>query len=276
MIRNRRWSDHDQHLGPFITFATREPGNRWWGIVLDSGDDEERPGCHLRFYLGWCTLLVELPRVLAPWRQWVDCSKYEWAKSPDAGYWDVHSREFGFQIVDGHLSIMHGPQTHDSITTKRWGCFLPWTQWRHVRHSFYGRLGEHFWTEPSRRQVPSREAWDELQKQEAACPVVQFEFKDYDDQRLTATTRIEEREWRFGDGLFKWLSLFRRARVRRSLSIRFSGETGPEKGSWKGGITGTGIDMLPGELHEAAFRRYCAEQHSAKGARYRVTYLGRI
>jgi hypothetical protein len=42
------------------------------------------------------------------------------------------------------------------------------------------------------------------------------------------------------------------------LDIRFSEETGRRKGSWKGGTLGHGIDMLPGELHEAAFRRYCA------------------
>ena len=34
-------------------------------------------------------------------------------------------------------------------------------------------------------------------------------------------------------------------------------ETGSKKGSWKGGTIGHGIDMLPGELHEGAFRRYC-------------------
>jgi hypothetical protein len=32
------------------------------------------------------------------------------------------------------------------------------------------------------------------------------------------------------------------------------------KGSWKGGTVGHSIAMLPGELHGAAFARYC-EQH---------------
>lgn len=30
---------------------------------------------------------------------------------------------------------------------------------------------------------------------------------------------------------------------------------------WKGGTTGHAINMLSGELHEAAFRRYCAENN---------------
>lgn len=276
--RLRRWSDHDKHLGRFITYAGRD-GEPWWGVVLDSGRDE-RPGCHLRFYLGWCTLLIELPQVIQPHRTKVDCSK-SWDAATIARlgrdwYFNEHEREFGVTLVDGHLSVMHGPQTHDSSTTKRWGYFLPWMQWRHVRHSFYGLAGEHFWTEPSRRQVPAREAWDKLQQMESACPTVVFAFMDYDGEHLEATTRIDEREWRLGEGWFKWLSLFRRAKVRRSLSIEFSGETGPEKGSWKGGTTGTGIEMLPGELHEAAFRRYCAQQHRAKYGDYAITFLGRV
>lgn len=36
-------------------------------------------------------------------------------------------------------------------------------------------------------------------------------------------------------GWFKWLSWFGRPKIRRSLDIQFSSETGPEKGSWKGG-----------------------------------------
>lgn len=32
--------------------------------------------------------------------------------------------------------------------------------------------------------------------------------------------------------------------------------------------------MLPGELHEAAFRRYCDQEHSSKYSRYRITYVG--
>jgi hypothetical protein len=78
---------------------------------------------------------------------------------------------------------------------------------------------------------------------------------------LSAKTRIEEREWRYGRGWFKWLSWFRQPKVWRALDIDFSGETGEEKGSWKGGTMGTSIGMLPGELHESAFRRYCAEHN---------------
>ena len=52
------------------------------------------------------------------------------------------------------------------------------------------------------------------------------------------------------------------------------GETGREKGSWKGGTIGTSIEMLPGELHESAFRRYCDEEHRAKSGKYRIKFIG--
>ncbi len=80
----------------------------------------------------------------------------------------------------------------------------------------------------------------------------------------------------FGTGWFKWLSWFRAPKIRRSLAIEFSGETGPEKGSWKGGTVGTGIDMRPGELHESAFRRYCGEPHRSKYNEYHVKFVSRV
>lgn len=134
-----------------------------------------------------------------------------------------------------------------------------------------GLKGEHFWTDPK-----GSAKWEAYQDAKNACPVVRFSFKDFDEQELIATTRIEEREWRFGTGWFKWLSWLRRPKIRRSLDIEFSGETGPEKGSWKGGTVGTGIDMSPGEDHESAFRRYCNEQHRSKYRKYSVTFLGRV
>lgn len=270
----RCWGDNDRHLGP-LTFAYRETW-RPFAIVLSSGSDErEQPGCCIRFQAFGATMICELPPIIKPWRRWVDLRNAEWAKGD--GYWDGHPREYGFTLSDGHLSVKLGAQTMDSSTTQDWGCFLPWTQWRHVRHSLYGLQGEHFWTEPQAGASGKLggSSWEAYRAAKDACPVVEFAFKDFDEQELVATTRIEEREWRFGTGWFKWLSWFRRRKVRRSLDLEFSGETGPEKGSWKGGTVGTGIDMLPGELHEQAFRRYCSEEHRSKYRKYKVTFVGR-
>lgn len=263
-----RWSDHDRRAGPFI-YARDHRGYRPFAVVLSSGGDEKDGDCcTLRFSAFGHTLVVAMPRIIGPWRQWVDTSKYDWDTSPDGGYWDVHSREYGFSLSNSgaigdplFLQLFLGAQTHDSRTEKTWCKFLPWTEWRHVRHSFYGLEGEHVATIPDtgRSYLDDPDRFERERAIGDATPTVSFSFKDFDGEELSARTRIEEREWRFGAGWFKWLSLFRKPLIRRDLDIWFSGETGDRKGSWKGGTIGHSITMLPGELHEAAFKRYCAE-----------------
>ena len=247
-----RWGDNDRYFGPFTYARATKAGSdyRPLAVVLCSGDGDDYPGCNLRLSGFGHTLIIALPAIIKPWSRFVTM-----AQSIHGGYHDQFAREYGFSLSDGFLQVFLGPQTHDSWTTKNWCAHLPWTQWRHVRRSVYDQDGAHFYT------VPEKTRWSDYADKIDACPVRTFTFTDYDDELLTAKTRIEEREWRFGEGWFKWLSIFRRPRIRRSLDIQFSGETGERKGGWKGGVTGHSIEMLPGELHESAFRRYCAQHN---------------
>lgn len=257
-IIRRRWSDNDRYAGPF-TFSWGS-SYRHFAIVLSSGDDEGS-AAGFRISVGGATLILALPRWLVPTEKKKVFPQWDEATVKRLGrdwYIDHTRREYGFTICDGHLSVAYGRQTHSSDTEQRWGWLMPWTQWRFVRHSLYGLDGSHFATLPNYGPLNSPE-YEARCRIEESCPTVSFEFVDYDGERLTATTKIEEREWLFGTGWFKWLALFRSPQVRRSLDIQFSGETGRRKGSWKGGTTGHSIDMLPGELHAAAFARYCAE-----------------
>lgn len=239
-------------------FELKRVNERWWQATLSSGDGEDDKGCALRFTgFGWW-LSIPLPPVIKPYRHWVDTSKYEWS-GPNGGYWDTDRREFGVSLFDNHFSVRYGRQADDSSIDRQWGTFVPWMDWRFVRMSYYGIDGEHVWTEPHRTGPESNEQWEERQSKIKAVPTVTFDFTDFDGEAIQATTRIKEWQWKFGTGWFRWLSLFRRDKVRRSLDLHFSKETGKRKGSWKGGTIGHSIDMLPGELHEAAFRRYCAE-----------------
>ena len=265
-----RLTDNDKRFGP-ITYG-RASWNPLRLVFSTGGEDDD--GNTLTGYAFGYVARIGLPTKMKPWRRWVDTSHYKWADGPGSGYWDVHAKDYGFSLCDGFLQIFLGPQTNDSDTTESWACHLPWTQWRFVRKSLYDLNGEHFWTEPTGRQVPGGEAWDEQERMREAVPKAVFEFIDYDGERIKATTHIEEREWRFGEGRFKWLSLFRRPKVRRSLDIKFSSEVGPEKGSWKGGTTGHGIDMLPGETPEQAFRRYCEQEHRAKYRTFKLNFVG--
>lgn len=277
-----RWGDADRYFGPFTwSYSTAYPH---WSITLSSRSESDTDtwggGSALHVHMGKATLIVALPGIVRPWRQkrypgWdaetVNRLGRDW-------YWDVDHRKYGFSYSNGFLQVFYGRTggaCMDSSIQQQWSCFLPWKQWRHVRRSLYGLKGEHVWTEPTGTsyRLGDSTAWEALKAAEEACPRAAFDFEDYDGARLTATTRIEEREWHFGEGWFKWLSWFRRPKVSRYLELSFSDETGPEKGSWKGGTIGTSIEMLPGELHEAAFRRYCEQEHRAKGRRYRIKFL---
>lgn len=257
----RRWGDNDRYFGP-LTYA-RDTGYRLCAVVLASGE-EDYPGASFRISGFGHTVILALPQwVLRPYREKVYPKGWDAATIARLGrdwYWHIDPREYGFSLSDGHLSVRLGRQSMDSSTEQRWGSFLPWTQWRYVRSSFYGLEGDHLATiARARRGGNWRLQWEEERKLKDATPTARFDFYDFDGERITATTRMEEGEWRFGTGWFKWLSWFRRPRIRRHLDLRFSAEVGRRKGSWKGGTIGHAIEMLPGELHEAAFRRYCEE-----------------
>lgn len=272
-MKNRRWSDKNWHLWPFtLSYSNYSPA----GIEISSGASEGGPGdCHIAiFAFGW-RLICELPQIIPHYRERhvVQYGREEFIARMGRDWYDeLFSREYGFSFNDGNLYLHYGPQTHSSDTSKSKCIFLPWRDWRFIRHSLYDLNGKHFATEVERH----RNSWEATRAVKDACPVARFEIEDFDGERITATTRIEEREWRFGTKWCRWLSWFRKPKIRRSLDIEFSAETGKEKGSWKGGTLGTGIDMLPGELHEAAFRRYCAEDHRSKHGRYRVRYIGPV
>jgi hypothetical protein len=289
-MRAIRWGDNDLYFGPF-TWAPSDHYRTFALTFRSRGDDDTESGqASFRLSIGRYSFLSAVPNWLVrPERTQVKAKYWSEADITRMGrdwYWQITPREYGISINDGHLSIDYGRQTHDSSTDQSWGCFLPWTQWRHVRRSFYDLDGHHFWSEVDsetdnyRRAAKLgrsdlwRERFDIVRKWEEMCPKAAFRFQDYDGQELEVTTHIEEREWRFGTGWFKWLSLFRRPKVQRSLDLRFSDEVGPEKGSWKGGTVGHSIEMRPGELHEAAFRRYCDQEHRSKSGKFRIKFAG--
>ncbi len=271
-MKNRRWSDDNRHFWPFtLSKESRKDGH--WAVMLDSGGAEGHSGgCHIRFSgFGW-TLICELPPILRPCRERVT-AHWDAATVERMGrdwYENSYAREFGFSLSEGNLHVHYGAQTHCWPGCKSKVFFLPWRHWRFIRNTLYTPEGVSFYTDYEGKR--DREAWWAFKD---ACPKVQFDFEDYDGKPITATTHIEEREWRFGTSWCRWLSLFRKPRVSRDLMLEFSEEVGPEKGSWKGGTVGTSIEMLAGETPEAAFIRYCSMEHRSRGGRYRVRYLGR-
>ncbi len=281
MQRATRWSDNDFNFGIF-TWAYSKNYPHWAAVLkADVHEDSACGTSSLRFSAGPYTLIITLPQIIKPHMRRVVPG---WDKATierlGRDYYDLATeRAYGFSYSDGFLQVFKGLRTDDSSTDRSWSKHLPWTQWRHARRSLYGLKGEEFFTEhewQSSLRAARGERYEIFRQWEALCPVVQFKIRDFDGAEIIATSRIEERAWLFGTGWFKWLSLFRRPKIRRTLHIEFSDETGPEKGSWKGGTMGTGIDMLPGELHEEAFRRYCNEAHRSKYRNYMVEFVERL
>lgn len=245
-----RLTDNDKKWGPFTLARWK---NRFSAHF--SYGDEEDPEAQLLFVaFGWA-LRIQLQR----------------SPRGDEKSWGKGEMEYGISLTaDGNgydfLQVHYGPQTWDSDTTKSWCKHLPWKQWDCVRQSIYTPTGEHFATMEHRK-------WDDFYQRKRECPSAQFMFRDYDGAEITATCIIEELEWHRGKGSFRWLRFFYRAKIRRDLDLQFSAEVGPGKGSWKGGTTGHGIEMLKGETPEQAFRRYCEKGYDRKGRNTPLTFI---
>lgn len=250
-----RLTDNDRNWGPFTVARWK---NRFeFTFNSGGGYDEEPAKNHFLFVaFGWA-LRIYVPTIIQPY----------------GDRYDTHNREYGVILCkDGEkydfLQVHYGPQTHDSLTTKGWSKFIPWTQWGHVRTSIYNPDGSIFATEEKRK-------WDEWYAKKEECPKVHFGFEDYDGEMRIASCIIEEREWHKGAGWFKWLRFFTKPMIRREIWMEFDYEVGPEKGSWKGGTCATGIDMLRHEDPEMAFRRWCEKEHRSKYRTYKVRFIGK-
>ena len=268
-----RLTDNDSTLGP-LTWGKSD-----WNplrVVFSTGDGDD-PINHLTFYAFGYVVRLDLPTKFSPQRKWVDTSHYSWSTDPNSGYWQVDRKDYGFSLSDGFLQIFHGASTFDSLTDKSWATHLPWTQWRHIRYSMYKPNGDHYYTEWERpRGFKYRDDWHAIYELRKQCPATKFQIEDSDGQLIEVKTTIEEREYKFGESWFKWLSLFRKPRLYRKLDIEFASEVGRDKGSYKGGLMGTGIELLPNETPDDAFRRYCEKEHSSKNGKYKIKFVGKV
>jgi len=256
-------------------------------VMLDSGTPDTDyqhaiKRCHLLIYWRMWSLAILLPALIRPWEVLHESVTWiEGVRTPDpaGGCWsEWFEREYGFSVDREALHLHFGPQTHDSNTTKSKVYFLPWAARRFVRFSLYHLDGQHHFTElerdTRRLQKAARvagtwhDSYSSQRKAEDAVQKISFAFQDYDLEHINARCHIDEREWRAGEGWFKWLSLLKKPTIRRSLSMEFDREVGERKGSWKGGTTGHSIEMLVGDSPEWAFRRYCAAN--------RLHYLCRV
>lgn len=239
--------------------------SHWYSVRLSSGDGEEYKGCTLTVVGFRRYLTLKLPAIIKPKAEKVYPKSWDAATVARLGrnwYWQYTERQYGMTLFENHFSIHYGLATDSSRTEQRWGCFLPWMEWRFHRMTLYDLHWQIDWTQlEDERGGKGFKRYEVQSAAEARVPKAGFSFKDFDGEVIRALTHLEQREWRRGRGWFKWLSHFYAPKIRYSLAIEFSSEMGPKKGSWKGGTLGHSIETTPGESHETAFRRYCLENN---------------
>lgn len=234
--------------------------NDFWTfrIALSSGDDDDYPGCSFHLALLKFNLTLKLPQIIKPTTKKVIATTWNEETVKRIGrnwYEEKVEREYSIAWSGDHVSIHYGALTHDSETDKYKGFFIPWIQYRFVRLSYYNSDGKLLFNEPKKHH------WGIFF--DTLVPKSKFNLIDFDGEEIEATVHTLEREWRKGEGYFKWISLFYKPIIRRCIEINFNKEVGEEKGSWKGGTIGHSIELLKDEMQDGAMKRYC-EKHNLK------------
>lgn len=163
---------------------------------------------------------------------------------------DSLGRDWGVYYFEKALVVLWGKTTAAGGRDSKkygysWHFYVPWSWDVAVRWDVQRPDGS--WVPKAREYEPpysdGRKVYVEPYTYKLKCGEI---------QSRTATFHVSEMEWRW--------RMFRKwrigpKRVRRSIDIRFDGEVGERSGSWKGGCTGCGYDMLPGEDPVACLRR---------------------
>lgn len=174
------------------------------------------------------------------------------------------------------------PEEYGRERKERWfhkfHFYMPWT-WRHQKTEildpnlvpiytendpgWYTRRWQNFWNFILRRK-PQRADWAEGHKRHTAATAkasqvfpYQYVCRDGTVQDVQATVYVTRRTW-------GWQNLpFVRMR-QTAIDVRFSEEVGEARGSYKGGCTGCGYNMRPGETPEQTLRRMETERRFSR------------
>lgn len=246
--------------------------NRFAFKIMNPYDDcgkENHCLLHLAFFKH--TFWFKIPRIFKPKQKWVDLDKCQWA-TPNAdgkkGYIEHIRKEYGFSVNSEALHLYYGIQPmswskDDQENSDHSKCyFIPWNETRRVRYDFF--TPNHVYVTSANDNQNGSLNFDAIRKAREIVPKVKFKFNDYDGEEIIVTCYIEEMEWRYGTGLFKWVGWIRKPIIRRTLDLSFNKEIGYRKGSWKGGTLEHSVEISKGETPFSALQRYGCDVESYK------------
>lgn len=248
--------DKDRIFGPFLFMYEKRVDGRGAYINLSiKSSGRESPG-YIRLSIGPLTFMLNVGELLKPIEykvyppSWDDETKKRLGRDY---YIDYVKQEYGFHYDHGYLNIKYGASTMDSATDKSKGWFMPWIEWRIVSERLYDVDMDVF----AEFEGDTIAEWHKKYEARERCPTINFFIKDYDGEIIQARTRVEGCTRRWGTKRHWWMGYLRKPRITQTLEMTFDSEVGKRKGSWKGGMVGTSITMLPGENHKKAFMRWC-------------------
>ncbi len=156
--------------------------------------------------------------------------------------------KWGVAYHNQTIWINKGGKGNGNGGNKWWSAYVPWSpQW--VRTSNLRKDGQWEHETKGNNKDFYKEEWSEIIWRET-YPYA-YTLRSGAVQNRLATIKVEEREWRWH--WFKWLPLTKKQR--RSIAIDFNDEVGEETGSWKGGCTGCGYELLKNETPLECLRR---------------------
>lgn len=197
------------------------------------------------FFIGWGQLFINLPIR----------SKYNEAFPPQYGfYWFSEG-----SVIPTSLWFRFGKDDGTRAGNHTLCIYMPWDKdW--VRTSYLlagGRTWAHDTYKKKIKDTYAKEFTDQLYCLYMPYTYIVNKGKPQEEKQITtAKITVREREWRWR--AFKWLPYPRW--VVKCIEVEFAEEMGPERGSWKGGVTGCSYAMRKGESAIQCFLRMESER----------------
>lgn len=219
--------------------------------------EHEEPTNSLNIALFARSWWFKIPEIIKPKKV---VNTYTTDEGTTSSYNSYVQCQYGFSICDDAVHFYYGirPGTYnpkkpkESDHSKVW--FIPWLSTRRTRYDFLDFNHNFVCSAPDKPNGAID--FDSICRAESIVPKKYFKLVDFDDQEIIASVYIEEMRWEYGTGLFKWVKWFKKPIIRRRLNIDLNKEIGPKKGSWKGGLTGTSVDIESGESALSAIQRW--------------------
>ncbi len=192
-------------------------------VIYSGSDGESEWPWMIHFKCFFLSVFIHFPCKLVP------KSKHE--------PWMREWQNWGFTLSDDALHLRWNEHS------KVW--WLPWLYKIHQRHEV--RRADGSW-------VPFVGSWENDKQPDGRDRYIypyRYVLKNGTVQDRLAAIFIERRAWR--PKWFAWTKLFENER--QSIDVQFDDEVGERSGSWKGGCTGCGWEMLPCESPEQTLRR---------------------